>query len=812
MFGAYEIDGLDPSGLSQEELKLTTHLLRTMLCNSPQDMTLTQYYIHQDNAAIALKPRDDKRSHLLSQRRARHLNKYRDLGSARIFFLPELRFDNNLNSFLSLHFAQNLLAAPFSKEARRYIKLRLSERESVLAYEDDVKLAAQALDEQMRMQLLRLDLTSNDNKSLDARQHWSLIKALHNFDLRLLDETGRPNVDHLNSRVFEGNISAVKINNTDYLKIAGAETVYVRFASIKGFSDGYINEGLFGKGHNAPVSVRGNYIIMTRYRGFNQVEQEKYFKGVKDDVQRNQISPLDFMSGNTKSALEQQLVMSDKDKAILQDIQDATLLADHHGRFEASIAVFGTDINQINATCRHLRAAMNQASVDIVWESAGLEAAFECFLPGSQFKSKREMVMNTSKAAALSLCYKSNLGVPQWVFRNLEGEQVEEAFYVFESNDGVPFHYLPFIGGKCLIIGVGPIRSGKTFKKNTVATHIMKYPGSLYTAIDIDPGTEMIAKFFQDDGSIFRLDDDFAAGFNPFTLAKDKNDHKFKAHFVSQISMMIQANSNQRDREFTSLEQSQVDHALDVTLALPKAMRTFRSFIDHCNDDVKRKLSRFWGSGMYARLYDNQVDAIGSLEKRFCVYNIMGVKDDKVALLLVMNEIVYRVLRTFEDPNNREHFKFLDIDEAHKFLSIPGMTQFLVNSIRTWGKWNAGVSLWTQSPLELQAIPDWSVLRSAVSTFWFMADGNMDRDMYRSVFALSEGQLDAIENLIPKQQAFIYQPEQRISKVVNLHVEPEQRVINTSVAGEAAVRNRNLKTYANIDIAIQKTIEELNFA
>jgi len=89
----------------------------------------------------------------------------------------------------------------------------------------------------------------------------------------------------------------------------------------------------------------------------------------------------------------------------------------------------------------------------------------------------------------------------------------------------------------------------------------------------------------------------------------------------------------------------------------------------------------------------------------------------------------------------------------------------------------------------------------------------MDRALYKEVFSLSDGHLDAIENLIPKQQAFIYQPDLRIAKVVNLFAEPEQRVINTSVAGEALIRSRNLERFnSDIDQAIQQTIKDLDFA
>ena len=606
-------------------------------------------------------------------------------------------------------------------------------------------------------------------------------------------------------------MKAVNFNGIDYLKIQGLSTVYLRIASIKGFSDDYIHEATFARGINAPVSVKGNYVIMSRYRGMSKSESKKYFKNMEDDVQRKQINPAELLSGNVKSGLEKQLAMSDTDKAILKEVKDAVALPDGFSDYEAAVAVFGSNIEQINATCRELEASYNQASIDLIFESTGLEAAFESFLPGSQFKSKREMVINSTKASALSLFYKASAGQHDWLFSTALGQQIEEALYIFESNDGSLFHYQPHLNGKCLIICVGPIRTGKSFLKNTIASHIMKYKNSFYTAIDIDPGTETLAKFFQDDGSIFRLDEDFQAGFNPFSTSTGSDDTRFKAHFIRQLETMIKANSNEESRKFTPLEQTQIDNALKDTLDLAPHMRSFETFLDHCNKDVAKKLERFHGHGMYSRLYDNTTDAIGSLRQRFSVYNIMGVRDEPVLLPLVMNEIVYRVIRTFESPSLRDSFKMLDIDEAHAFLKIPGMTDFLVNSIRTWGKWNAGVSLSTQSPLELESIPHWPVLRSAASTLIFMADGEMNRDVYKRVFDLSDGHLDAIENLIPKQQAFIYQRDLRVAKVINLFVEPEQKVINTSVAGETSVRDRNLSQFDDIDQAIQTTIQELEF-
>lgn len=811
MLGCYEIGGIDPSGMGDQDKRLATALIRTLIRNSPPELRLTQYYIHRYDNNVSIRARSDKRSAVISKRRELFLQNKRKLCSSRIFFLPELPFAHDLTKFSNFEFIQNLFSYPVSKDARKYINKRISERSSILAYENDIKDTKKILDEEIHNHLARLDLTSFNNYKLNAKQFYAFLKAMYSFDFSYLDTDTNPATNNIGSRIFEGNVKAVNINGIDYLKFTGLENSYCRIATIKGFSDEYINDGFFASGPKCAINNVGNYIIMTRYRGFNRAQQNKYFKDIQDEVARNQINVLDFISGDTKSAIEQRLMMSEKDKSVLSEIQQAQSLADYHGTYESSVAVFGHDPIEIDETSKRLRSSLNQAGADIIWETAGLESAYECFLPGSQFTSKRSMVINSSKAGALSLNYKSASGIPTWQYSTKSGLKTEESFYILESDDGSMFHYTPYIGGKCMTIGIGPIRSGKTFFKNTIATHFMKF-GGFYSAIDIDPGTEAIAKFFQNDGSIFRLDDGFKNGFNPFYVANGPDDSSFRAHFSRQLEQMISSNSNDSERHFDRNEQQQIDQAIMSTLKLPKEMQSFNTFLDHCNIDVKSKLKRFHGEGIYASLYDNDHDAIGTLKKRLSVYNLMGVKNDAVPLQLTMSEIVYRILRTFENPHIRDYFKLLDIDEAHQFLSIPGMANFLVRGIRTWGKWNGGVSLWTQSPVELMRIEDWPALRSAASTFIFMADGEMDRDTYRAAFGLSDGHLDAIERLIPKQQAFIYQPEIRVAKSVNLFAEPEQRVVNTSVAGEAMVFEKYMNKFDNdIDKAIQQTIVELQF-
>ena len=80
----------------------------------------------------------------------------------------------------------------------------------------------------------------------------------------------------------------------------------------------------------------------------------------------------------------------------------------------------------------------------------------------------------------------------------------EEAQYIFLSADDSPYYFSPFTGGRGFLIGVGPVRSGKSFLRTCTGIHWPKY-GGFYRAIDIDPGSEPIGHAFGADAGIVRF-------------------------------------------------------------------------------------------------------------------------------------------------------------------------------------------------------------------------------------------------------------------------------------------------------------------
>jgi type IV secretion system protein VirB4 len=354
-----------------------------------------------------------------------------------------------------------------------------------------------------------------------------------------------------------------------------------------------------------------------------------------------------------------------------------------------------------------------------------------------------------------------------------------------------------------------------------MGAHFLKYGDgeSLFRAIDIDPGAEPLAQSFGEDGAIFKVDrlGDKTRGFNIFASCRGPNDDQFAAHARSQIMRMMATNDNAELRFPTAEEQYKLDQAIFDTMKLPRAMQGLSTIAYHCPVELRMKMQRWihergtTKAGMYAHLMDATDDAIGTLTTRVAAFNLQGVKDDPVALPIIQAELFFRIKRSFEDEALRTVPKHLDIDEAHVPLAIPSFAQEVETFVRTCGKWRASIAFWSQSPREYGKLESWPALRSAASTFIFLADPSMDEALYRQVFLLTPGECEAIRRLTPKREAYIIQRDIGVSKKVILQVEPEQYVIATSQPREATIRRENFERYG-FKGGLQRTIEALGLS
>ena len=815
LIGAVELTGRDPGGFSHEDHAALCAISQSIYNKLHRSITITEYFTRFDGAKIQLRPRNDPVSDTLSKSRMDYLNS-KTLSTSRIIHYFEIDPDDNLNKPNLTSTLKNLGTAIFDKKSRLILKNSISRDKMFL-------IEMEQLDRmEAQLQGAISEVVAKWGGLFGARQLsmqeiWAHMKFLGGMDPSALERglaEAIPEED-LDIYVSSGDITNVQVDQMEVMKFAGVTTRYAKIGSVRRFAQarGKMQPGLWAAHEKSPMRLSGNFILMTRWRPLSEFNKQSLFSSKTNELERSSLSFFKIMKGDeNQSALERDAGMKPAIKAKLEELGIAESIPDAWGIGNSIVVVFGERPAEIRNTALAMSGALGNANVNITWESVSIQNAFAALQPGQGRMSQRDLYLTSSQHAAASFLCQSSMG--QNVIADMGNE---EAAYVLQSKDGTPFYYSPYVNGRAMVIGIGPIRKGKTFLKNTFATHQQKY-GGLYRAVDIDPGTEPIAGIFGKDGGIFRASEGSETGSNPFASCKGEDDVAFKIHLSNLLQLFLEANDAAAYQSITEDEQGPLDRAIDSTMRLPAHMQTLSALIHHMPEKLKVKFARWIhadpgvassGAGWYAYLFDNEVDAIGKLDKKVGVFNLQALKDKPKLLKPVLADIIYRITSSFESEALRHVPKVLDIDECHLPLSLPGFPEKLVTWVRTWGKWFAMVQLWTQSPVELMKLEGWPALRSAATTFFFFSDPEMDSRVYREAFPfLTKGECDAIRSLTPQKEAYIIQPELGISKVVIIDVEPAQRVANTSHPREASLRDALIKEHG-FEVGMKLAIQEL---
>ncbi|EAT6622123.1 AAA family ATPase [Salmonella enterica] len=813
--GGLALTGVDPSSITEPVRKSLSVILRNIIQLLPANVSLSEYYLHYEGAKVKLAERENPRSQLLSKRRQAFLNKVRNLNDSKLFWTIEIMPDENLNSIFSTTFAKNLFNSIFDPDARKRVGLVFKNKDAYMIEVEEYQKQCRKLHDTLKDLDGRLSFFSPDNVDMGVEGIWRLQKFLANFNPRYLTNKPCPvPTENWDQYTLDAeDVKNVMVDGVPMLKIESVEPVYVRIASIVQQGQKAVPEGVWASDVSGkrPTLLRGNYVFFNRFSTVSALKRSLILTAKENEIYRNQISFAELMNNRVDSErLENKVKQNPHLKKMQEELMDASNSPDRIGEYVSSIAVFNTDPYKLIEAAKEVDRVISD-SMTLIWEGVGLEDAYFNMQVCSPKKSYRTMLYNSSQVGAAALFYRSHQGIKTWD----KGFEKEEAWYVFESDDGTPFFFTPNVGEKCLINGVGPTRSGKSFLKNVIASHFTKL-GGMYSALDIDQGTLPLANFFKEDGAAFTLSDDMQSGFSTFATPESENDTDFIVHVIEQIKMMVKFNEREEDKYLTPDESNELADAIKSLLRQQfgnqegrLSVNTLSTLMAKCGNSIRNKMAAFFDNGYYARLFDNEVDAIGVLDKPVAAYNLASVKDKPQTAQLVQHEIFFRIVRLFESAKYRNLPKMLDIDEAQYTLSVPGAANWAITKARTWFKHGGGMSFWTQNPQHYSNLDEWETLRSAASVFIFMSDPKANTEHYVKAFGISPDEVDIIRKLKRAQQAYIVIPEAQIAKVINLIVESEQYAICTSTAHEAALAQTIYAETDDIDEAIGRIVEGL---
>ncbi len=778
-----ELGGVDLSVFTESDLFTFNRIFRNILVTIPSNIIVTSYRISTDGAQIKYDKPDNPVAQLVVEARQSFLNK-QNMSSTRTVLFFEIEPAPGFYSRPSVSSIVLDALSFMSKESRKRLKSSFSQRGSITLFEETLNDMYETLLDSVKSTQSRLQMIM-ETHILNNNDVWSITRFLATYNKSFLLSTPNPPLENWQNHLPDGDASVVTAKGMPCLLIRGVEDVFVRFGSVYSWLDQSVPPAGFFHGENAPLLNLNNSVYCTRFSPFSSYENNRLFSSRKDELTRYNLNIADMLTGRDDNE-QQQIVRKSHQKAI-DELDEASSLPEKWGNFTSTLTLFG-DIARLRKDSPPVQSKFESAGAGLVWESRAIPFIFRQTMPTVPAVEVRKKPFTVSQYAACAAFSKDSLGFPH------SDDLNKQHLFTFQTRSNEPFCYTPFLDGSVGTIGIGPIGTGKSFTKNTLATHWPKY-GGFYRAIDVDPGTEPVARLYGEQGAIFSLDIEQERGLNPFVSANETNHPVVGAHIKELVVSMLSHNNASDANTLTAEEEINLSTCIRQVMAFGEGdpLRSFPGLVGMISQSLRDKLKDYYEGGIYEGLFYVQQDALGISDIPVGVFNLSNVKDIPVLHDLALKEIFFRNQLLFEDPRNRHLPKMLDIDEAHSLFKSKRETDKVVNYIRTGRKHMMGLSLWSQSPNEFINIPDWSALRSAAASFFFMADPAIDEEAYKRGFKLTTGEINTIQQLEPRKEMLIVQRRAGISKVVQLNVDKRQYALCTSKPLEAVEREQLIK-------------------
>jgi type IV secretion system protein VirB4 len=527
------------------------------------------------------------------------------------------------------------------------------------------------------------------------------------------------------------------------------------------------------------LEVEANYYVVTEWKKedsskMRRVIQTKrrHFHNTKrsfvSQVNMNDTAPQDVLLDDSKEGQVRELG---------EGIKEIELHGNYFGQFSLTVVIYDLDLPKVDRACADFYKVFSVHDAQLYEEKYNLLNAFLAAVPGNHVFNLRSLYLLNTNYADFSFLFTLHCGEP----RNSHLRQ--EYLAVLETNHHTPYFLNLHYRDVAHTMILGRTGAGKSFLLNFLITNLQKYDP--YTFIfDLGGSFESLTQLFG--GSYVRVgleSGDFKI--NPFSLPPTKENLDFLALF---LKVLLQS---QRAGELDPATERDLFHQVENLYAVDPQLRTLSVLANTLGHDISSRLAKWTRGGQFGFLFDNAEDTISF--SRFQCFDFQRMSQYPELLEPLLFYILHRANAVIADRQISSVFKAFFIDEAWVFLKNPSIQRYVVEALKTWRKHNAAMVLSTQSLDELKRSDILDVIIESCATKIFLANPDMDRDLYRRQFHLNENEVELISGLIPKQQFLIKTPE--LAKVANLTVDAKSYWLYTNDPYDNKKRKEAFETY-----------------
>jgi len=436
-----------------------------------------------------------------------------------------------------------------------------------------------------------------------------------------------------------------------------------------------------------------------------------------------------------------------------EGIKEIELHGNYFGHFSLTVVIYDLELSAVERAAAEFYKVFSVHDAELYDERYNLLNAFLAAVPGNHAWNLRTLYLLNTNYADYSFLFTLHSGEPS------NAHLRQEYLAVLETCHNTPYFLNLHYHDVAHTLVLGRTGAGKSFLLNFLITNLQKYAPHTFI-FDLGGSFESLTQLFA--GSYVRVGP-ASAGFsiNPFSLPPTKENLDFLTLFVR---VLLQGAGTFDGDPVTERELfAQIENLYSVDPSL----RTLGVLSNTLPQALSQRLAKWVRGGQFGFLFDNAQDTVSF--SRFQCFDFQQMSQYPELLEPLLFYILHRANAVIAGPAASSVFKAFFIDEAWVFLKNPSIQRYVVEALKTWRKNNAAMILSTQSLDELRRSDLLDVILESAATKIFLANPDMDRDLYRKQFHLNETEVERIAALIPKRQFLIKTPE--LAKVANLSVD-----------------------------------------
>jgi type IV secretion system protein VirB4 len=526
--------------------------------------------------------------------------------------------------------------------------------------------------------------------------------------------------------------------------------------------------------------IEGNFYVVTEW---TPLSMAKARKEVDKRRRHFNMSKSGFVSqiGSDPDKVNQRDVLIDESKQAdienlgecLRALGDGQTLGD----FSLTVVLYSTDLQTINQEMGEFSGVFTNADGALFTETYNQLNAFFATVPGNYAQNLRKMYLLNSNYADLSFLFTIHSG------EKTNPHLRSEYLAVLETDNATPYYLNLHNGEVAHTLILGMTGSGKSFLCNFLLTNAQKYRPQTYI-FDIGGSFQSLTEIFG--GTYLNVGQesrDFTI--NPFSLPESKGNLQFLFSF---FRVLIEGNDKRYKLDFK--EERKLWEAIERMYVVAPEQRTLSTF-SQIIGELKERLHRWTREGQYGFLFDNVEDTLSF--SKFQTFNFAGWDDAPEVLEPLLFYVLHRASNEIANPAKLATFKTFLLDEAWLFIKNETIRTYIVAAQKTWRKHNAAMILATQSIKELEESGMLAIVAESCPTKIFLANPEMNRQVYREAFHLNDTELNIIADLIPPGEMLIRKAQS--SKKVRLNVDSVSYWIATNNARDNLLKREAFAQY-----------------